>query len=114
MVDCDLCGRSEPTLVPVRVRVPAYSNPYPEGMWRGLCKSCLECAHEAYTGKEKKVLKGRCDLSFVRGDVVAFSISLPSFTRGTITEPRHLSLRVLEECSATYELDQKGELPPYE
>ncbi|MHC1593097.1 MAG: F420H2 dehydrogenase subunit FpoO [Methermicoccaceae archaeon] len=114
VVDCDLCGRSEPTLVPVRVRVPAYSDPYPEGMWRGLCRRCLECAHEAYTSKEKDFVKGRCDLSFVRGDVVEFSISVPSFSQGTITELRHLSLRVLEECSDTYELDQKGELPPYE
>lgn len=114
MVDCDLCGRSEPTLVPVRVRVPAYKAAYPVGMWRGLCKSCLECTHEAFRSKEKVVVQGRCDLSFVRGDVVELSVFIPSFTHGMITEPRHLSMRVLEECSKTYELDKEGKLPPYE
>lgn len=114
MADCDLCGRSEPTLVPVRVRVRRYRDPYPEGMWRGLCKSCLECAHEAFKSKEKKVVRGRCALSLVRGDVVEFDVRIPSFTGGVRMEPRHLTPKVLESCSITYERDKSGELPPYE
>jgi len=112
MADCDICGRSEPTLIPVRVKVPTYSYVYPEGMWRGLCERCLELCAEAEK-KDKKIVKGKCKLSLVKGDVVEVPIEVPSFSKGVRIEKVYLTPEVLKKCAEVYERYIKGDLPPF-
>jgi F420H2 dehydrogenase subunit O len=46
MTDCDLCGRGIPTVIPVRVFRPLLKFAYPEGVWKGLCETCLDSAEK--------------------------------------------------------------------
>ncbi|MHC1625595.1 MAG: F420H2 dehydrogenase subunit FpoO [Methermicoccaceae archaeon] len=112
MADCDLCGKSKPTLIPVRVMVPVYRHAYPEGMWKGLCETCLESCASAYATKEKRYANGKCALSLVKGKNVVVSIPVPSLT-GIKTEEKLVSEVVLKSCAEVYDKYLKGKLPPY-
>jgi|Deesub1362A_J573_1020465.scaffolds.fasta_scaffold00039_189 hypothetical protein len=113
MADCDLCGRSEPTLIPVRVKVPTYSYVYPEGMWRNLCERCLELCAETERRMDKKIVEGKCNLSLVEGDVVEVEIEIPSFSKGVRREKMYIAPDVLKECARVYDRYKKGTLPPF-
>jgi len=65
MTDCDLCGRGIPTVIPVRVFRPLLKFAYPEGVWKGLCETCLDSAEKTYSGINKDEIscrKNKCSL----------------------------------------------------
>lgn len=78
MTDCDLCGVALPNLVPVRVFVPRFEQSYPEGIWNGLCKSCLE----ATKCNVSKPNNDKCDLCKDKTLVYGINVKIPSFSKG--------------------------------
>lgn len=85
MADCDLCGVSIPTVVPVRVFVPRFEHSYPEGIWKGLCESCLKAAKETadrVATSSSCGTAGKCDLCGAIAQLQPVQISRPSFSKG--------------------------------
>ncbi len=92
MADCDLCGRSEVTLVPVLVpsNFPAYRE---SGAWAGLCARCVELAR---SGPGGEALAGRCALC---GRTVA-GLGSVSLERPSLAGPKPFTAPLCPECVA--------------
>lgn len=98
MADCDLCGVSLPTLVPVRVFVPRFEHSYPEGIWKGLCESCLHISiqrAEKLKVENKWDVNGKCDLCSTKTQLYEITVPTPSFSNREIFETMVLCKRCL-------------------
>ncbi len=106
MADCDICLVAIPTCIPVKVETPLMA--YPRGVWRGMCKSCLTSAHEAY--KEFSTLKkldtGKCDLC---GSML--TVYLVQFPIPEIPKPVNHEKKICEKCLKASE--EAYHHPPY-
>ncbi len=83
MADCDLCGVSIPTVVPVRAFAPRFEHSYPEGIWKGLCEQCLKRQKRPLTGQQHPLMRyaGKCDLCGAIAQLQPVEISRPSFQK---------------------------------
>ncbi len=105
MTDCDLCGRGIPTVIPVRVNPPLLKFAYPEGVWKGLCETCLDSAQKVHMGNDKNELscrKGKCALCQEKGRVFAVEIQIPDFSQGVVKKDKTLCSRCLKAVDESY------------
>ena len=87
MTDCDLCGKGIPTVIPVRVFRPLLKFAYPEGVWKGLCETCLDSARKTYSGIDKGEIscrRNKCSLCGRKGRVHTMELQIPSFSKGIV------------------------------
>ncbi len=87
MTDCDLCGKGIPAVIPFRVFRPLLKFAYPEGVWKGLCETCLGSAEKTYlnAGKNETLCRrGKCSLCGRKGGVFLVELQIPSFSKGIV------------------------------
>ncbi|MCQ1537034.1 dehydrogenase [Methanosarcina sp. KYL-1] len=115
MTDCDLCGRAIPTVNPVRVLRPLLKFAYPEGVWKGLCETCLESAEETRVKVAKETSagkKGKCALCGDKTDLYAVEMHIPDFSKEVVKKNAMLCEKCLKAAGETYvkfKREQHGE-----
>ena len=105
MTDCDLCGRGLPTLIPVRTYPPLLKFAYPEGVWKGLCETCLDSAQKTYLGvnrDEVSCRNNKCALCGHKGRAHPVELQIPDFSKGTVKKEVNLCMRCLESIDKAY------------
>jgi F420H2 dehydrogenase subunit O len=113
MTDCDLCGRAIPTVIPVRVFRPMLKFAYPEGVWKGLCETCLSSAEKTYlnAGQPQTLCRrGKCSLCRKKGGVFLVELQIPSFSKGVVQKDAQVCsdcLKAIHEVYITYNREQE-------
>ena len=105
MTDCDLCGRAIPTVIPVRVIRPLLKFAYPNGVWKGLCETCLESAQKTYLTVDKNQTscrKGRCALCGDKTGVFPVELQVPDFSKGVVKKEVYVCNRCLKAVDEAY------------
>jgi F420H2 dehydrogenase subunit O len=105
MTDCDLCGRALPSVIPVRVFRPLLKFAYPEGVWKGLCETCLDSAQKTYLSIEKNEISFRnnkCALCGRKGRVCPVELQVPDFSEGIVKREVNVCTNCLESINETY------------
>ncbi|MDR7666548.1 F420H2 dehydrogenase subunit FpoO [Methanosarcina sp. Z-7115] len=105
MTDCDLCGRGIPTVIPVRVNPPLLKFAYPEGVWKGLCETCLDSAQKTYLtvdNEEISCRRGKCSLCGKKGRVFPVELQIPSFSKGIVKKDAPVCSNCLKAVDETY------------
>ncbi|MFP4654201.1 MAG: F420H2 dehydrogenase subunit FpoO [Methanohalobium sp.] len=106
MADCDLCGKSIPTLCPVKVLAPKLIITFPEGVWKGLCPTCVKSAEDTYSKLDQSILtvsSGKCNLCGKTSRLYPVEIQIPSFREGIDKEKMNLCRTCLEACHETHD-----------
>ncbi|HWQ48223.1 MAG TPA: F420H2 dehydrogenase subunit FpoO [Methanosarcina sp.] len=105
MTDCDLCGRALPSVIPVRVFRPLLKFAYPEGVWKGLCETCLDSAQKTYLSIDKDEIscrRNKCVLCGKKGRVCPVEIQIPNFSKGIVKRDVNVCTNCLESINKTY------------
>ena len=105
MTDCDLCGKAIPTVIPVRVFRPLLKFAYPEGVWKGLCETCLDSAQKTYieaSRNEDSCRKGKCALCGDKTGVFPVELQVPDFSKGTVKKEVNVCYRCLKSVDGAY------------
>ncbi len=105
MTDCDLCGKGIPTVIPVRTHPPLLKFAYPEGVWKGLCETCLDSAQKTYLGVDKDEISCRnskCVLCGKKGRTHPVELKVPDFSKGIVKREVNLCTICLEEVNEAY------------
>jgi hypothetical protein len=119
MTDCDLCGKGIPAVIPFRVFRPLLKFAYPEGVWKGLCETCLVSAEKTYlnAGKNETLCRrGKCSLCGRKGGVFLVELQIPSFSKGVVTMNAPVCSKCLESINEAYirhkreQLDEQGHI----
>lgn len=113
MTDCDLCGRGIPTVLPVRFFRPLLKFAYPEGVWKGLCETCLDSAEKTYSGINKDEIscrKNKCSLCGRKGSVFPVKVQIPNFSKGVVMKEKNVCSKCLEAVNEVYLRYQKEEI----
>ncbi|MBC7085177.1 MAG: F420H2 dehydrogenase subunit FpoO [Methanomethylovorans sp.] len=106
MADCDLCTVAIPTVVPVRIFVPRFEHSYPEGIWKGLCESCLKSAKETadkLASSSSCGTAGKCNLCGAIAQLQPVQIFRPSFSKGQEED----SVMLCKKCLAAIQKADK-------
>jgi hypothetical protein len=105
MTDCDLCGKGLPTLIPVRTYPPLFKFAYPEGVWKGLCETCLDSTQKTYLGVNRDEISCRnnkCALCGHKGRAHPVELQVPDFSKGTVKREVNLCMKCLESIDKAY------------
>ncbi len=105
MKDCDLCGKGIPVVIPVRIFRPLLKFAYPEGVWKGLCGTCLDSAQKSYLSIEKDEISFRnnkCFLCGTKNRVYPVKLQVPDFSEGIIKREVDVCTKCLESINETY------------
>ncbi|MDD4330800.1 MAG: F420H2 dehydrogenase subunit FpoO [Methanosarcinaceae archaeon] len=105
MTDCDLCGRGIPTVNPVRVQRPLLKFAYPEGVWKGLCETCLESAQATLVKVDNGNLAGtfgKCKLCGTKTDLYPVELQIPNFRKGIVKENEMLCEKCLVSAGQAF------------
>jgi len=105
MTDCDLCGKGIPTVIPVRAHPPLLKFAYPEGVWKGLCETCLDSAQKTYLGIDKDEISCRnskCALCGKKGRTHPVELKVPDFSKGIVKREVNVCVVCLEEVNEAY------------
>ena len=105
MTDCDLCGKGIPTVTPVRIFPPLLKFAYPEGVWKGLCETCLDSAQKTYINKGKNETvcrRGKCSLCGKKGGVTPVELQVPDFSKGIVKKDVPVCSKCLESINEAY------------
>lgn len=105
MTDCDLCGKGIPAVIPVRIFRPLLKFAYPEGVWKGLCGTCLDSAQKSYLSIEKDEISFRnnkCFLCGTKDRVYPVKLQVPDFSEGIVKREVNVCTKCLESINETY------------
>jgi F420H2 dehydrogenase subunit O len=105
MTDCDLCGRALPTVIPVRVFRPLLKFAYPEGVWKGLCETCLDSAQKTYLSINKDEIscrRNKCALCGRKGQVYPVELQVPNFSKGIVKKEVNVCTKCLGSVNEAY------------
>jgi hypothetical protein len=105
MTDCDLCGRAIPTVIPVRAIRPLLKFAYPNGVWKGLCETCLDSAQKTHLTVDKNQTscrKGRCALCGDKTGVFPVELQVPDFSKGVVKKEVNICNRCLKAVDEAY------------
>lgn len=105
MTDCDLCGKGIPTVIPIRTFPPLLKFAYPEGVWKGLCETCLDSAQKTYINKGKNETvcrRGKCFLCRKKGGVTPVELQVPDFSKGIVKKDASICSKCLESINEAY------------
>jgi len=105
MTDCDLCGKGIPAVIPVRIFRPLLKFAYPEGIWKGLCGTCLDSAQKSYLSIEKDEISFRnnkCFLCGTKDRVYPVKLQVPDFSEGIVKREVNVCTKCLESINETY------------
>jgi hypothetical protein len=123
MTDCDLCGKGIPTVIPVRTHPPLFKFAYPEGVWKGLCETCLESAQKTYLSIDKDEVscrRNKCFLCGHKGRSYPVELKVPDFSKGIVKKEVNVCPRCLEEANEAYirykkaQTDEEGRIHGHE
>ena len=123
MTDCDLCGKGIPTVIPVRVFRPLLKFAYPEGVWKGLCETCLDSAQKTYLSIDKGEIscrRNKCALCGRKGRVHPVELQIPNFSKGIVKKEVNVCVKCLESINEAYirhkreQLDEQGRIHGHE
>jgi F420H2 dehydrogenase subunit O len=123
MTDCDLCGKGIPAVIPVRIFRPLLKFAYPEGVWKGLCGTCLDSAQKSYLSIEKdktSFRNNKCFLCGRKGRVYPVEPQVPDFSKGIVKKEANLCTKCLEEINEAYirfkraQIDEEGRIHGHE
>ncbi len=112
MTDCDLCGRAIPTVIPVRAIRPLLKFAYPNGVWKGLCETCLDSAQKTHLTVDKNqnsCRKNRCALCGDKTGVFPVKLQVPDFSKGVVKKDVYVCkkcLKAVDEASIRYKKEQ--------
>lgn len=105
MTDCDLCGRALPSVIPVRVFRSRLKFAYPEGVWKGLCETCLDSSQKTYLSINKDEIscrRNKCVLCGKKGRVYPVEIQIPDFSKGVVKRKVNVCTNCLDSINETY------------
>jgi hypothetical protein len=105
MTDCDLCGKGIPTVIPVKTFPPLLKFAYPEGVWKGLCETCLDSAQKTYLSINKDEIscrRNKCALCGRKGRVYPVELQIPSFSKGVVKKQANVCTICLESVNEAY------------
>lgn len=105
MTDCDLCGRALPSVIPVQVFRSLLKFAYPEGIWKGLCETCLDSAQKTHLSIDKDEIscrRNKCVLCGKKGRVYPVEIQIPNFSKGIVKRDVNVCTNCLESINETY------------
>ncbi|MCC4766721.1 dehydrogenase [Methanosarcina sp. DH1] len=111
MIGCALCRLTIPTVIPVRVFRSRLKFAYPEGVWKGLCETCLDSSQETYLSIDKNEIscrRNKCVLCGKKGRVYPVEIQIPDFSKGVIKRKVNVCTKCLDSLNETY-IRFKGE-----
>ncbi|HPS90447.1 MAG TPA: F420H2 dehydrogenase subunit FpoO, partial [Methanosarcina vacuolata] len=98
-------------VIPVRVFRSRLKFAYPEGVWKGLCDTCLDSAQETYLSINKDEIscrRNKCVLCGKKGRVYPVEIQIPDFSTGVIKRKVNVCTKCLDSINETY-IRFKGE-----
>jgi len=113
MTDCDLCGKGIPTVIPVRVNPPLLKFAYPEGVWKGLCETCLDSAQKTYLSiskDETSCRRNKCALCGDKGKVFPVELQVPDFSKGVVKREVNVCPKCLKAVDEAYIRHKREEL----
>ncbi|AKB20016.1 MULTISPECIES: F420H2 dehydrogenase subunit FpoO [unclassified Methanosarcina] len=113
MTDCDLCGRAIPTVIPVRAIRPLLKFAYPNGVWKGLCETCLDSAQKTYIEVNKNQTscrKGKCVLCGDKTGVFSMELQIPDFSKGIVKKDVYVCNRCLKAADEAYIRHKKEQI----
>ncbi|AAM32175.1 F420H2 dehydrogenase subunit FpoO [Methanosarcina mazei] len=105
MTDCDLCGKGIPTVIPVRTYPPLLRFAYPEGVWKGLCETCLDSAQKTYLEVNRNhtsCRRGKCSLCGSKTGVFSVELQIPDFSKGIVRKDVDVCYRCLKLVDEAY------------